>query len=136
MKVYFYQSDIDAFSKYKDTLAEAAQRGDISFAYTGFQDLPGPRGRAAQDDRRVAGRADDFTVDEEMVVDKDLLSLSKTPTEAWIAGGNASSTTCLLLKADKAEEKADGKNETSPTARRPSSGFTGGIIVLPNPCTR
>ncbi len=32
MKMYFYQSDYDTFAKYKDSLAELAQQGDISFA--------------------------------------------------------------------------------------------------------
>ncbi len=33
----------------------------------GVSDLPGPRGRAGEDDRRVAAAPQDFTVDEEMV---------------------------------------------------------------------
>ena len=34
MKMYFYQSDYDSFAKDKDRLADMAQQGDISFAYT------------------------------------------------------------------------------------------------------
>src|SRR3989304_860491 len=37
MKVYFYQSDIDEFTKHKDELSDAARKGDISFAYTVFR---------------------------------------------------------------------------------------------------
>ena len=34
MKMYFYQSDYDSFAKDKDRLADMAQQGDITFAYT------------------------------------------------------------------------------------------------------
>ena len=34
LKMYFYQSDYDSFAKDKDRLADLAQQGDISFAYT------------------------------------------------------------------------------------------------------
>src|SRR5580692_5637345 len=34
MKMYFYQSDYDNFAQYKDRLADLAQQGDITFAYT------------------------------------------------------------------------------------------------------
>src|SRR4051794_2045810 len=37
MKVYFTQSDIDAFNRRMDELDDLVKKGDISFAYTVFQ---------------------------------------------------------------------------------------------------
>ena len=67
MKVYFYQSDIDAFNQAPRRLAEQAQRGDISFAYTCSRPS-----WSAIDERikmvdQLLAMPHDFTVDEEMV---------------------------------------------------------------------
>ena len=113
MKVYFYQSDIDAFAKSQDTLADAAQRGDISFAYTVFHTFLARVDERVKMIDQLLAAPHDFTVDEEMVVDKDMLSYAKTPTEAWERWRKRIKYDLLLLKADKAEEKADAKNDTS-----------------------
>ena len=109
LKVYFYQSDIDAFSKYKDTLDEAAQRGDVGFAYMVYKTyLARVDERLKMIDELLAAKHD-FTVDEEMVVDKDLLAYPKTPAEAFDRWRKRIKYDLLQLKADKAEEKADGE---------------------------
>ena len=124
MKLYFYQSDIDTFSKYKDSLAEAAQSGDITFAHTVFQTF-----LARVDERikmidQLLTAPHDFTVDEEMVTDKDLIAYPKTPTEAWERWRKRIKYDLLLLKADKADTKAEGKHEDAFEEKTPQQRLT------------
>ena len=110
MKVYFYQSDIDFFAKYKDALADEAQRGDVGFAYTVFNTF------LARIDERVKmidellAAPHDFTVDEEMVVDKDRPPTPRRRAEARERWRKRIKYDLLVLKADEA-----------PTASRTSS---------------
>ena len=60
----------------------------------------------------------DFTVDEEMVVDKDLPEYAKTPAEAQDRWRKRIKFDLLLLKADKARPA----RRTPSTGRRRSSG--------------
>lgn len=82
MKVYFYQSDIDAFRHYEDRLDDMARRGDISFAYLVFKTF------LERIDERVAvidellETEHDFTVDEKMVIDRDEVRYATSPEEA------------------------------------------------------
>ncbi len=82
MKVYFYQSDIDAFRHYENRLDDMARRGDISFSYLVFKTfLERINERIAVIDELLATEHD-FTVEEKMIVDRDELRYSVTPEEA------------------------------------------------------
>jgi carboxyl-terminal processing protease len=123
-KVYFYQSDIDVFSKSKDVLAEEAQRGDINFAYLVFKTfLARVDERQRTIDQLLAG-PQDFTVQEEMVTDKDLLSYPKTPAEAAERWRKRIKFDLLLLKADQADAKADGKGDDMFAGKTPQQRLT------------
>jgi carboxyl-terminal processing protease len=117
MKLYFYQTDIDAFSKSRDLLCEEAERGDISFAYTVFRTF------LARVDERVKmvdallAAPQDFTVDEEMVTDKDLTVYAKTPLEARDRWRKRIKFDLLLLKADKTDPKKDPFEGKTPQQR-------------------
>lgn len=82
MKLYFYQSDVDEFSKSSTTIDDMVRNGDLSLAYQIF-------GRFIQRvDERVAVALEllngdfDFNVDETIVIDPDSTTYAKTPEEA------------------------------------------------------
>ncbi len=82
LKLFFYQSDVDEFMAQKDRLDDQLKRGDTRFAYTVFD-----RFLSRVDERINAAQVEldkphDFTVDEEMIVDRDAMQFAKTPQEA------------------------------------------------------
>ncbi len=102
-KLYFYQSDIDEFSKERDNLDDQVKKGDISFAYTVYNRL------LERIDERVAqvdellGIEHDFTVDEELVVDREKLAFPRDAAEARERWRKRIKYDLLVLKSDKTE---------------------------------
>jgi carboxyl-terminal processing protease len=102
LKLFFYQSDVDNFSRDKDNLDDQIRRGDIRFAYDVFALF-----LARVDERIQLAEAElkkphDFNVDEEMVRDPDKAKFASTPEEAadrWRK----------RVKFDLLKETADGK---------------------------
>jgi carboxyl-terminal processing protease len=117
MKVYFYQSDIDEFSKQKDVLAEQAQHGDIRFAYTVLKTFLARVDERVQMIDKILAVPHDFTRDEDMVVDKDAVAYAKTPEEAYDLWRKRIKYDLLLLKAEKADEKAAAPSGKTPEQR-------------------
>jgi carboxyl-terminal processing protease len=80
-KVFFTQADVDAWNVYRDQLDDMALKGDTSFAYRVFQQF------LTRIDERVAlvqqlvREPHDFTVDESMVTDPDLIGFAKNDAE-------------------------------------------------------
>ena len=101
MKLYFYQSDVDRFAEKKAQWVELLKAGDISPAYEVYSVF------LQRVDERVATALDilkqplDFTVDEEIVRDPDLVSYPKTPEEARDRWQKRIKLDLLVLKADK-----------------------------------
>jgi carboxyl-terminal processing protease len=101
MKLYFYQSDVDRFDKEKVRWVELLKAGDISPAYEVYSVF------LQRVDERVAMALEilkqplDFTVDEEIVRDPDLVSYPKTPEEAHDRWLKRVKLDLLVLKADK-----------------------------------
>ena len=60
----------------------------------------------------------DFTVDEEMVIDRDAAQYPKTPDEPAIGGASGSSTTCWCLKADDARRPTTNRTATTTAPSR------------------
>ncbi|MGD0897723.1 MAG: carboxy terminal-processing peptidase [Thermoguttaceae bacterium] len=117
MKVYFYQSDVDEFSKQKDLLAEQAQRGDIRFAYTVLATFLARVDERVRMVDQILAVPHDFTKDEEMVVDKDALGYAKTPEEAFDRWRKRIKYDLLALKADHADGKPDHSDGKTPVQR-------------------
>ncbi len=117
-KIYFYQSDVDEFSKHKDELADAIGRGDISFAYTVFRTfLQRVDERVKMADEALA-MPHDFTVDEEMVTDRDAAQYARTPAEAFDRWRKQVKYDLLVMKANKnedEEQQAEGKEGVKPS---------------------
>lgn len=111
LKVYFLQSDIDAFAKHQTTIDDEALRGDGQFAIDVFKVF------LQRVDERVAmaheeiDREHDFTRDEKMVTDRDLLEYPKTADEARDRIRKQIKYSMLLLKSEKLAEET-GKSDT------------------------
>lgn len=101
MKLYFYQSDVDRFAEKQDQWATLLKSGDISPAYEIFSVF------LKRVDERVATALEilqqplDFTQDEEIIRDPDLLTYPKTPAEAHDRWRKRIKLDLLVLKADK-----------------------------------
>jgi len=117
-KLYFYQSDVDEFNKYKDDLADLAKKGDVNFAYTVFKTFLKRVDERVQMTDGLLGVKHDFTVDEEMSVDKDATAYPKTPAEAKEKWRKRVKYDLLMLKADKTTRSRNCASGTtaSPTA--------------------
>ena len=115
MKCYFYQSDIDAFKKYENQLDDMLSKYDTGFAQAVFKRFQ------KRVDERVAlidellKQDFDFTIDEEMVTDTDLLQYPKDAAEARKRWEQRIKYDLLLLKADKSDEAKP--DERTPTTR-------------------
>jgi carboxyl-terminal processing protease len=82
LKLFFYQSDVDEFTRSKDKLDDQIKHGDIRFAYDVFT-----RFLARVDERIQMADAEllkpqDFSKDEEMVREPDALKFARTQEEA------------------------------------------------------
>ncbi len=106
MKVYFYQSDVDEFTRRQDELIKMLDNYDISFAYFVFQRyLQRVDERVKMVDELLA-QPMDFTVNEEMTVDRDLLQYPKDPNEARERWRKRLKYDILVLKTDKEKKTA------------------------------
>jgi len=116
MKLYFYQSDIDAFNRRQDQLDDMVATGDISFAYEIFNVL------LKRIDERVAMVDEllkedfDFTVDETLITDADKLSFPKDAAEARERWRKRLKYDLLVLKSEKDDSKK-AANQEDPKVR-------------------
>ena len=82
LKLYFYQSDVDSFRKYRDQLDDMVKRGDLELAYAIFNRF------TLRVDERIAMALElldsdfDFTKDEYIVVDAEAASYANSEAEA------------------------------------------------------
>lgn len=114
MKLYFYQSDIDGFAAQKNELDDAIRRGEVKFAYDVFKvylQRLDERVRLADE---LLAITHDFTVDEQLAVDRDALQWPKNEAEARQRWRQRIKYDLLVLKADGTE----GKEATEKLARR------------------
>ena len=82
MKVYFLQSDVDAFLQKRDSLDDLVKRGDVSFAYEVLS-----RFLQRVDSRlplieKLLQTPQDFTKDESIVIDRDATTWARNEAEA------------------------------------------------------
>ncbi|MEM6330538.1 MAG: carboxy terminal-processing peptidase [Planctomycetota bacterium] len=109
-KLYFYQSDIDEFKQNRFVLDDLIKRGDIKFAYTVFD-----RFLARVNERVGTAVAQidaphDFTVDEQMIRDRDDTTYPRTAEEAAERWRKRVKFDLLVKKADEeADDEAKRK---------------------------
>jgi carboxyl-terminal processing protease len=117
MKVYFYQSDVDAFMQRQNDLDDMVKRGDISFAYTVFRTFLERIDEKLKLVDEFLATQHDFTIDEEMVTDRDTTQYATTPIEMREKWRKRIKYDLLVLKAEakspssKGDAKAKGEDE-------------------------
>ena len=99
-KLYFLQSDIDAFKENKNILDDKIRSGDVKFAGVVFDRfLARMEERAPMIDKLIDAEHD-FTIDEDIVVDPDDLDWAKTSEELFERWRRRIKFDLLLLKLD------------------------------------
>jgi carboxyl-terminal processing protease len=116
-KLFFYQSDIDAFSRKKDRMAAMLDQGDIDFAYTVFDVFLTRIDERARLIEKLLAAPQNFSLDEEMVLKKELIIYARTPAEAHEKWRKRLKYEILLLKADRAAGKEDVGDQMPPEKR-------------------
>ncbi|MDO4582889.1 MAG: carboxy terminal-processing peptidase [Planctomycetia bacterium] len=123
-KVYFYQSDVDALRAQQSRLGEMFRSGEIKIAYVIFKTF------LARVDERVATIQEllhmpvDFTVEEELVTDRDLLTYPKNSAEARERLRKRVKYELLLLQMDEMRDEKAAEKKTSPEAATDSNATT------------
>jgi carboxyl-terminal processing protease len=82
MKVYFLQSDVDAFMQKRDSLDDLVKRGDVAFAYEVLARFLQRVDARLPLVERLLQSAHDFTTDEAIVIDRDATAWARTEAEA------------------------------------------------------
>ncbi len=101
MKLYFYQADVDGFAARKNDLDELAKKGDVSFGYEVFKvflQRVDERVRAVDD---LVNMDHDFTVDEDMVTDRDVATYAVDEADAREKWRKRIKYDLLMQKAEK-----------------------------------
>lgn len=80
-KLYFTKADIDEFSPYKDKLDDLLKVGNVEFSHLVFQRYLQRLTERVAIAHQLIDLPHDFTVDESMVTDGDLLAYAATPEE-------------------------------------------------------
>lgn len=114
-KLYFYQSDVDEFMKNRLLIDDMIRRNDVRFAHTVFS-----RFLARVDERAATALAmvdapHDFSVDEEMIRDRDEAVYPKTPEEATERWRKRVKFDILTKLSDKYDEADDATGAGEPT---------------------
>ncbi len=81
-KLYFYQSDVDAFSKNRHQLDDFVRSGDVQFSYEVFNRFLERVAERSKTALEMVDREHDFTIDETMIRDRKATTYPKTPEEA------------------------------------------------------
>ncbi len=109
LKLYFLQSDIDTFKKYQTLLDDDAKKGNEEFAINVYKVF------LKRVDERVAmahqeiDRDHDFTIDETMPADRDVMQYAKNDDEARDRMRKQIKYSLLLLKSEKLAIASDEK---------------------------
>ncbi len=105
LKLYFLQSDIDDFAKYRTKLDDMAKNGDISFAYTVYQRQLERIRELMPYVHQMIDAAQDFSLDESIVTDKKTLTYATTREELLERWRKQIKYSILVLKSEKIEDK-------------------------------
>ncbi len=100
-KMYFYQSDIDEFMKHEFLLDDLARRGDISFGYNVYRRFLERVDERVETTDELLKADYDFTVDEEIMRNREDADYPKTPEEARELWRKRVKYDLLVLRTDK-----------------------------------
>jgi len=110
-KVYFYQSDIDAFLSRQNNLDDMIGKGDVGFSYEVFGVFLARIDQRVQLIDRLLAMEHDFTIDEVMVSDRDQVHYPRTEAEATERWRKRIKYDLLVLKADDKKEEQDPREK-------------------------
>jgi len=122
MKLFFYQSDVDEFEQRRDDLDDMLKKGDVSFAYTVFQQFLQRVDERMELVGELIDEEHDFAVKEEMLTSPKAVSYAVDETQARERWRKRIKYDLLVLKRDKTEgEQAKEKlsRRYAVFARRP-----------------
>ena len=116
MKLYFMQADVDAFMRHQNDLDDWFKQGRIDFAYEIFGVFLRRVDERVKLVDELLAMKHDFTVDEEMLVDRKLAEYAKDDAEIRDRWRKRIKFDLLMLKADK--EKIEGEAAVEKLTRR------------------
>ena len=119
-KLYFYQSDIDAFSKYEERFCELAEKGEVAPAFEIYNTYLNRVKERVDMVMQILDTPLDFTVDEEIIRDKDQMTWPKSTEEAYDRWRKRIKDDMLSLKAD-AREKAKDREKAIAEGKTPKA---------------
>lgn len=109
-KMYFLQSDVDEFAAQKEAIDDMIMSADLSFSLKVFQRFMQRLDERLVDILALIDAPHDYTVDEEMVTDPDVLGYAKDAAEAKERWRQRIKYSFLLLKTEnKVGEEAKDK---------------------------
>jgi carboxyl-terminal processing protease len=115
MKLYFYQSDVDKFMEREHDLSEWISKKDyesfLKFGYTVFRTFLQRVDERLKTIDQLLAMPHDFTVDEELVTDRDLIEYPRDATEAYERWRKRIKLDLLVMKTTKKEGKNEDKKE-------------------------
>ncbi len=110
-KLYFYQADIEQFAQYEPNLGAWFREGSSQFAYAVFKAYLSRLETHIGVMLELLDEPIDFTVDEEMVTDRDSLRYSLTKNEARERLRKRVKYDLLLLQMDDLIDQKNGKKD-------------------------
>ena len=113
MKVYFYQSDADSFFAREREVEGLRRGGNVKLAYDIFGTLLKRIDERVQMVDQLLAAPQDFTAEEEMLIDRDMAQYAKTPEEAVEKWRKRIKYDLLSLKADADQKKKKKKKDTA-----------------------
>jgi carboxyl-terminal processing protease len=121
MKVYFTKSDVDSFSKWRTAVDDRMKQGDYEIAFAVFKRFLERVDERVELINKLLDQEFDFTTDEEMPTDSDLIEFATTDKEIEKRWLQRLKYNLLVLSSDK-ESKTDPrqqlKNRYTTFARR------------------
>lgn len=116
MKLYFVQSDVDEFTRHENDLDDWLRQGNVSYAYTIFGTFLRRIDERVKLVDELLAMPHDFTVDEEMLIDRKSAQYAKDEAEVRDRWRKRIKFDLLMLKADK--DKIEGQAAIDKLARR------------------
>jgi carboxyl-terminal processing protease len=104
-KVYFYQSDVDAFYARQAEVEKVSKNGDVNFAHQVFRVFLARVDERVKMVDQLLTMPHDFSVDEHYVVDRDAAQFPKNEAEALDRWRQRIKYDLLVQKADRLEKE-------------------------------
>ncbi len=82
LKMYFLQSDIDSFASNREKIDDFAAKGDMNFAIQVFKTFVKRMDERVMMAQEEIDREHDFTIDEQLPIDRDVVTYPKDDVEA------------------------------------------------------